>query len=39
MNSGERFSQNYLSDVLLLLESAANMSLMAGAAVEDDADI
>lgn len=39
MNSGEIFSQAYLSDVLKLLESAAQMSLTVASQVEDDMEL
>lgn len=39
MNSGEAFSQQYLTDVLKILESATHMSLTSPDQFEDDPDI
>lgn len=39
MNSGEVFSQQYLPDVLKILESAAQQSLTIAGTIEDDPDL
>jgi hypothetical protein len=39
MNSGETFSQQYLPDVLKLLESAAQQSLTIAGQVDDDYEL
>ena len=39
MNSGEGFSQQYLNDVLKILESAAQQSLTVAGSYEEDPDL
>jgi len=39
MNSGDVFSQQYLPDVLKILESASQQSLTIAGSADDDADL